>query len=350
MNQQNLSSLLKDFDQQLVENFVAYCHKLETAKKKEGNNWVIKNPWMNFIKDEKLATMFKNVDKEGLVFDGVDITLQKTGVSYNYKAFKNKMLISYPESTIDVSVVYRKDEYEFAKKDGKVFYTHTVSDPFDNDDSEIKGAYCIIKNKRGEFLTTLTRLEIEKHRKVAKTDNIWQQWYKEMVMKTVIKKACGLHFRDIFQSMETTDNENYDVENPLDLDLKFKQEIDEIETIDDLKDYYLKNKGKGKSFDKYVTKKKAELKKSLEKGCAKKDEKQPKKEEKPLADEKKGGAQKESLPKDTAQEIEDNLGDGKDLKGKGFPPKTCPKCDAPSGGVHDKDCPNWQKPLKDLIQ
>lgn len=43
------------------------------------------------------------------------------------------------------------------------------------------------------------------------------------------------------------------------LDSKIKEEIDAIKTVAELQEYYKKNKGKGKDFDKYVTAKKKEL-------------------------------------------------------------------------------------------
>lgn len=289
MNKTTLTALLKDFKPDEIEVFIAYCEKLRTAKKKTGASWVIANPWMERLSDEKLALMFKNVAKDGLVFDGIHITLQSTGVSYDYIAYKNKMFNVHPESKIDVSLVYDGDSFEFAKKDGKVFYTHTISSPFQR--KEMIGGYCIIRNKRGEFITILDRSDIDKHRKVAKTDLIWKQWFTEMATKTVIKKACKLHFSDLYQNIETLDNDNYEIENPLDLDLKIKGEIDAIETIEELQKYYHKNKGKGKAFDKYVSLKKKEL---------------------------------------TPAE----------------PAKNCPKCDAPGGAIHDKECPNFKQPTK----
>jgi len=41
---------------------------------------------------------------------------------------------------------------------------------------------------------------------------------------------------------------------------EMKAEVDAITTLNDLKDYYLKNKGRGKEFDKYVADRKAQLK------------------------------------------------------------------------------------------
>jgi recombinational DNA repair protein RecT len=100
----------------------------------------------------------------------------------------------------------------------------------------------VIKNKRGEFLTTLTKQDLEKHRKTAKTDYIWKQRYAEMCMKTIMKKACKLHFGDVFTGIEEQDNENYSLDNPLELEMEYKSDIDAIETIEELKEYYNTNK------------------------------------------------------------------------------------------------------------
>lgn len=211
MDKVKIIEILKDHeDKQAVEKFGAYMVRLYLEKKKGTNE--PKNPWMLKKKEEDLCILFKRVIAEGLVFDGVHITLQSTGVSYDYVAYKNKMLLAYPESKIDVSLVYFEDKFTFQKASGLVTYSHEFSNPFEQEDSKVIGAYCVIKNKRGEFLTLLSKGELEKHRKVAKTDYIWNAWYKEMCMKTVMKKSCKVHFEDIFTEIEVMDNEQYDLE------------------------------------------------------------------------------------------------------------------------------------------
>jgi len=256
MNKDNIIKLLPDYVPEQVESFAAYCMRLYLERDKSGKP---KNAWMQQKTDEQMATLFKRVAKDGMVFDGIHITLQATGISYDYIAYKNKMFISYPESTIDVGLVYEGDDFKVSKETGSVMYHHNVSDPFGQTPDNLKGGYCIIKNKRGEFITLLSKDDIEKHRKVAKTDYIWKDWFTEMATKTVIKKACKLHFSDIYQNIEKMDNENYDLENPLELDLKTKQEIDGICDIEALKKYYLENKGRGKEFGKYVTIRKQQI-------------------------------------------------------------------------------------------
>lgn len=252
MNHSNLKGLLQDCPEDHVNNYISYLEKLQTEKKKEGNNWNLKNPWMKNKSDEYLAVIFKNVALDGLVFDGIDITLQSTGVSYSYQAFKNKMFNAYPESIIDVSLVHANDTFKFSKESGHVKYTHNISDPFSNDEKTVTGAYCVIKNKRGEFLTLLSKADIDKHRKVAKTDFIWKKWFLEMALKTIIKKACKQHFKDIYQNIETIDNENYDLDQPLSIELDTKAEIEAIKTVEGLTKYYQENKNLQKNKEDFV--------------------------------------------------------------------------------------------------
>lgn len=207
-----------------VEMFAAYC--MRTANEKKRDDGQLKNPWMQKKTAAELEKLYRRVLKDGMPFDGVHITLQSTGVSYDYVAYKNKMLIVYPESLIDIGLVYKDDTFRFQKVSGKVTYNHELSNPFEQQDDKVIGGYCVIKNKRGEFLTILSKAEIQKHRNVAKTDYIWKAWFKEMVMKTLIKKAVKYHFQDVFESIDELDNENYDLDkvvvDPID---EMKQKI-----------------------------------------------------------------------------------------------------------------------------
>jgi hypothetical protein len=256
MKKEKIIELLKDYQPEQVEKFAAYIVGLTVKRKKDGT---LENPWINGRTEEEMAIIFKRVAEDGLVFDGKHITLQSTGISYDYVAYKNKMLLAYPESKLDVGLVYENDVFEVAKEAGSVIYTHTIKNPFNQTPEKMQGGYCIISNKRGDFLTLLSKEDINKHRKVAKQDYIWREWFNEMALKTVIKKACKQHFADIYETIEEKDNENYSLENPLDLDLKHKQEIEAIKTVEELKAYYEKNKGRGKGFDSYVSTRMAQL-------------------------------------------------------------------------------------------
>jgi len=194
-----------------VQQFSAYCVRLSNETKSKTDP-TLKNPWMQGKKASALAGLYKRVLADGLFFDGVHITLQSTGVSYNYVAYKNKMLLVYPESEIDVQLVYEKDEFESSKDSGIVHYNHKIVDPFKREDKQIVGGYCVIKNMRGQFITLLNTEDFDKHKSIAKTQMIWDAWYPEMCMKTLIKKACNQHFKDIYEGINELDNENYSLE------------------------------------------------------------------------------------------------------------------------------------------
>lgn len=231
MNKQDIINLLAEHEnKEHVEQFAAYCIrlKLEKDKKKGG----LKNPWMQKKTAEDMVALFKRVNDEGLVFDGKHVTLGNRGISYDYVAYKNKMLLAYPETELNFNAVFEGDDFSFEVVDGRVAYHHSLNSPFNKDLSKVIGAYCVIKNKRGHFLVTLDAEEIRKHRAVAQTDSIWKAWFLEMVYKTVIKKACKYHFNDIYERLDNDDNAaGYDLENPVDIDISIKEDVEEQSTL-----------------------------------------------------------------------------------------------------------------------
>jgi len=215
LTKEAILDLLKDENYEEAERFAAYCIRL-LIEKKDGK---LKNPWMQTKKAKDLAQLFKRVKGEGLVFDGKHITLQNTGISYDYVAYKNKMLLVYPESVLDHGIVMEGDEFTTGNESGKVVYKHVIKDPFANlTDQNFKGAFFFVRNKRGEHLTILTKEEIAKHRRAAKTDMMWKAWFKEMVLKTVIKKGVKYHYDDIFTGIEQEDNKQYDLEKVIQIE------------------------------------------------------------------------------------------------------------------------------------
>ena len=251
---------LSDHDATKVEIYINYLAELSTVKDR---NKKLKNPWFKYRTDEELINNFKKVATDGLSIDGEHITLQSTGISYDYIAFKNKMMITYPESIIDVGLVYKDDTFKFEKQSGKVVYTHQINNPFNQDENNIIGGYCVIKNKRGEFITILSKDNIEKHRKVARTDSIWKAWYHEKCLVVIIKKACKQHFQDIYQNIETIDNENYDLSKSLEVDIDDKSSIESISTIEELRQYWKDHQGRNagvlKEFNELLAKRKDEI-------------------------------------------------------------------------------------------
>lgn len=235
MNKQLIKEHLKDYPVQKVNNYIAYLYELETAKNSKG----IIAYWLPKVNDAEFIQAFKKVHTQGLSLDGESVSLGFRGklqITYDYNAYKNKVLIRYPESLFDLQLVYQADTFSFQKTSGKVEYQHNIKDPF-SDDKIIIGAYCIIKNKRGEFLTVVNMADIKKIRAVAKTQAIWDKWLDRMVLKTVIKRACVTHFKDEVKDIDEIDNLNYDLSmktNELTQDIKDKVNAfkDEIELLD----------------------------------------------------------------------------------------------------------------------
>lgn len=263
MNIENIKKMLRDkIPHDEVKDLELFCKYLTDLSKdvytlgeKKGQR---KNPWMDFKSDDDLVNYYMLARKAGFEIDGKHISIQSAGLSFDYVAYKNKMLMAYPESIIDLQLVYEGDDISFSKDSGKIVYSHKINNPFaSSKDKKIIGGYCVIKNKRGEFLTTLNSDELEKHRKAAKQDYIWAAWFNEMALKTVIKKAVKYHFDDIFTDIVEEDNKENDIEKPIDIELVWKQEIEKINTIEELRKYWEENKGRGKSFAKMVTDKKA---------------------------------------------------------------------------------------------
>lgn len=236
MNYQNIKNLLSKFKNQEVSVYLNYLKQIAEEKDSQGN---ATNKWVPYQSDNSYAYVFKKVHAEGLAFDGEMVTLQFRGkllISYNYQAYKNKVLVLYPQSLFDVQCVYDKDTFSFRKENGKIFYNHAFGEPFSNT-KEIVGGYCIIKNKRGEFIEIMNMVEINKLKNVAKTKIIWNTWLSEMVKKSVVKRACKTHFKDLVNSIEIEDNENYDLDN-VTVSSEIQDRIDNCKTIEDLKDYY----------------------------------------------------------------------------------------------------------------
>jgi len=205
------SLLDKGYDASKVAVFVQYLKELHEEKNKQGQ---LKNRWAKNVTDEQYVTIYEKVAiDDPLYIDGETITLNYRGklkVTYDYQAYKNKLLVVHPESVLDFQLVYKDDTFAFSKQSGKVTYSHKIANPFDTK-KEIIGAYGVVKNSRGEFIEFLTLDDIKKMRAVAQTDNVWKTWFDRMVLKSVIKRSCRVHFFESFKNIEELDNENYDL-------------------------------------------------------------------------------------------------------------------------------------------
>ena len=231
---------LSSFDRPEIDRYINYLMFLETDKDKEKKP---RNAWFQYLKPQQLIDIYSKVAIDDLSIDGETITLQNKGklmVSYNYQAYKNLVLRAYPESKFDIQIVNKGDDFSFRKESGQVIYSHKLNDPF-NPKPETIGAYVVIKNKRGEFLETVNMTDIAKMRSAAKTKNIWEEWESEMILKSVMKRACKRHFKDIVTNVENIDNENYDLDR-VGFDETIQKKIDAATSFKDLSKIYKEEK------------------------------------------------------------------------------------------------------------
>lgn len=208
-NTTSLRELLSSYPSNAVNIFIDYVIKLNTEKKKDKK---LANEWATNFNTNWYFAIFEKVARDGVYIDGESISITPIGATYDYNAYKTILLLKYPETILDVGLVYNVDKFTFYKESGKISYKHTINDPFSTS-KKIVGAYAIVKNRRGEFLETINLDDIAKFKNSSKIASIWKTWYDRMVLKSVIKRICKIAFYDVFQNIEQIDNENSNPNN-----------------------------------------------------------------------------------------------------------------------------------------
>lgn len=255
-----MKKLLQDYDSDKVNVFIGYLGLLKAEKNKDNT---VKNWWLPKISKNELANAFIKVASTGLFIDGDTVTLtfrKQLIITYDYHAYQNKILMTYPETIFDFGLVYDGDEFSVRKESGKVIYSHKSANPFAKSDAII-GAYGVIKNSKGEFIETLNNDDISKMRQSSTMGFIWNTWYDRMVLKSVIKRICSTHFKDIIKDIEVTDNETSE---PIRAEINetLLLAIDEAETTEQLTAIYNSNVSavsNAKAFIEILAKRKKEI-------------------------------------------------------------------------------------------
>lgn len=189
-----------------VKKLIAY---IDSINKKDKNG---KDLTFNMQPTDLLKLYIKYINV-GIVLDGVNAVLAGFNkVFITWVGYKNKVISVYPESEFDTQLVRENDTINFAKESGSVVYTHSIADPFSSNKGII-GAYCVIKNKRGEFLETLGADDFAKMKQTAQISSTWDKWESEFWLKSVIKRACKRHFNDVVEEIDKIDNEDYTLED-----------------------------------------------------------------------------------------------------------------------------------------
>lgn len=235
-----MKHLLTDYNSKRVDIYADYIAKY---KSEPSTPQEIKN-----LGDDYFANLFIREATKGLYIDGENVTLvhrwdKKNSkniivVTYDYHAYKNRVIAAYPDSVFDFDIVYDGDTFSFSKDSGKVSYTHEKTNPFDTN-KKILGAYGIIKNSRGEFIELLNTTDIGKMQKSSKMGFIWDTWFDRMVKKSIIKRICSVAFNDITEDLSKIDNEESDPNYALFSD-EIVEAIKAIESKEDANSVYKK--------------------------------------------------------------------------------------------------------------
>lgn len=147
-----------------------------------------------------------------LVAYGSQATLQ-----IGYKGYIHKIKKIFSDTTFNVGLIYEGDEFIVSENEQVgAKYTLNRKDPFAKDN--LKGVYCYIKiNNRG-YLEIMNKQELDLVRSKNQAEkygkeSAWSEWYGEMAKKTVIKRACKIHFAQEIKDLEEYDNKQYNLQS-----------------------------------------------------------------------------------------------------------------------------------------
>lgn len=167
---------------------------------------------------------FVIVDTVGLKFDGINAVF--TGWKrffFTADGYKNKVLLTYPETKFDLQLVNDGDDFKIAKESGSIIYTHNISDPFGNN-KRITGAYVVLKTDRGEYFESINQDTFNKMKNNAMNSQTWDMWASEFWLKSVVKRACKRHFKDVTIEIDKLDNSDYGIDS----EKATNEELDDI--------------------------------------------------------------------------------------------------------------------------
>lgn len=141
------------------------------------------------------------------------------------------------------AVIFKGDDFKSEIVNGRrKFISH--DSPWESQDNEIIGAYCIIKDINDEeHLTVMTKKQIDKSWSKAKTKNVQIDFPDQMAMRTVINRAAKLFINTSNDSSYFVEALNRTTENEYDNDRQVKDVTpQETNSLDDLIGHQNENK------------------------------------------------------------------------------------------------------------
>ncbi|HEO8110665.1 TPA: recombinase RecT [Streptococcus agalactiae] len=132
-------------------------------------------------------------------------------------------------------VIFEGDVFKSEIVNGRRRFVSHESD-WENQDNPIKGAYCIIKDiNNEEYLTIMTKKQIDKAWSKAKTKNVQIDFPDQMAMRTVINRAAKSFINTSNDSSYFVEALNRTTENEYDNDRQVKDVTpQETNSLDDL--------------------------------------------------------------------------------------------------------------------
>lgn len=153
-----------------------------------------------------------------LVKYGNSATLQ-----IGYRGYIAKIKEHYPDADFTVENIFEGDDLQIWDDNGIQNYKLTKKSAFNDDLTKFKGVLVVISYTNGkgkvQKVSAIPKSEIDKFRKAAKQDFVWNSWYLEKAKAAAIKRACKVHFAAIqgLQDMISYDNQrHFQLEKPED--------------------------------------------------------------------------------------------------------------------------------------
>lgn len=147
--------------------------------------------------------------------------LVKYGTSANfqigYRGYLYALKRAYPDADFTVELIFEGDDVKISVTDeGQTFVLDRKSDPFNQDKAKFKGVlFAVTYTENGRLVKkcmAVPKERIERAKKAAKQDFIWNSDYFEKAKAAAIKNACKTMFASIqaLQDMIEHDNKDYD--------------------------------------------------------------------------------------------------------------------------------------------
>ena len=188
-----------------------------------------------------LSTTFK-----GLSLGNMKVALfEGMTRGFTFKDFLEKNVYAIPFSN-GYSLVTSID---YARKLGMTGGIVGKSEPiYDEKDNKIISCTITVKKKVGEYVGDYTAKVYFSEYDTGR--NLWKTKPRTMIAKVAemhaLRSACPEEMQKVYVEEEMQKEEEV-------IDEKYIEEINAITTMEALKEYYNKNKGRGKAFDKAVT-------------------------------------------------------------------------------------------------